>query len=129
MSNPHSGETKMPGSGNSLPTSLYASLLGKLVTILELDPGTTATVQGRQALLQATNDFKSSLAHAKELAVNLPGGELKTSEQDDIINMLEGLKDRRRDQLAHFKSATKLDHVEEDIKMADMDSTASTPTN
>lgn len=53
MSGPNSGETKMPDSGNSLPTSLYASLLGKLVTILELDPGTTATVQGRQALLQA----------------------------------------------------------------------------
>ncbi len=43
----------MPDSGNSLPTSLYASILGKLVAILELDPGTTATVQGRQALLQA----------------------------------------------------------------------------
>lgn len=43
-----------------------------------------------------TNNFKSALAQAKEFAINLPGGELCIKEQDDVIYMLETLRDRKR---------------------------------
>jgi hypothetical protein len=33
---------------------------------------------------------------AKDIALNLPGGELLTREQDEVIDMLEKLKDRKR---------------------------------
>jgi hypothetical protein len=33
---------------------------------------------------------------AKELAIALPGGELVIAEQDEVIAMLEGLKERKQ---------------------------------
>jgi len=47
-------------------------------------------------LFLQTNNFKNAIAQAKEFATNLPGGELLIEEQDDIIQMLETLRDRKR---------------------------------
>ena len=47
-------------------------------------------------LLMKINDFKDSLNRAKEITNGLPGGELLLEEQDDIIAMLEGMRDRKR---------------------------------
>ena len=43
-----------------------------------------------------TNDFKFSLARTKELATRLPGGELTLDEQDEIIQMLEAVRDGKK---------------------------------
>ncbi|KAF8236950.1 hypothetical protein L208DRAFT_1390013 [Tricholoma matsutake] len=83
---------------NPLPSSLYEGLLEKLVIVLELAQKNEGVVtpSAKQAILQATNDFKSALNRAKDLAANLPGGELRIEEQDEIIEMLETLKSRKR---------------------------------
>uniref|UniRef100_A0A0W0F588 Mediator of RNA polymerase II transcription subunit 9 n=1 Tax=Moniliophthora roreri TaxID=221103 RepID=A0A0W0F588_MONRR len=119
-------------STNSLPTALFQSLLSKLVVILELtqNPEGIATPQGKQAILQATNDFKASLMQAKELASSLPGGDLLIEDQDDVIDMLVTLRDRKRDQLADFSnraiSITTTTTTTAEMKM-EIDSMASTP--
>ncbi|KAG6810898.1 hypothetical protein H0H92_009890 [Tricholoma furcatifolium] len=116
---------------NPLPTNLYEGLLLKLVTVLELtqkSEGVT-TPQAKQALLQATNDFKNALHQAKELAAGLPGGEMMVQDQDEVIAMLEKLRDRKRDQLALFADKVLLSSAEfsaQDVKM-EIDSMASTP--
>jgi hypothetical protein len=77
---------------------LYESLLPKLAHILQLtrhSEGVT-TPEAKQALLHATNDFKNTLSQAKDLAANLPGGELTLSEQDEVIRMLEAVRDQKR---------------------------------
>ncbi|KAF8060854.1 hypothetical protein FPV67DRAFT_1673686 [Lyophyllum atratum] len=91
---------------NPLPTSLYESLLLKLVTVLELTQKSEGivTLQAKQALLQATNDFKNSINQAKELAADLPGGEMLVQDQDDVIEMLEKLRERKRERLARFSA-------------------------
>ncbi|KIY61375.1 hypothetical protein CYLTODRAFT_427567 [Cylindrobasidium torrendii FP15055 ss-10] len=123
---------------STLPTSLYASLLSKLVTVLELDPCIALSgQQGRQALLTATNDFKFSLARAKELAAGLPGGELMLEEQDEIIEMLEAVKNGKKAQLEEFAGQVE---AHKDARLilgkpplpgidVDMDSAASTPAS
>ncbi|KAG7450867.1 uncharacterized protein BT62DRAFT_541202 [Guyanagaster necrorhizus] len=80
-------------SSSVLPMSLYEGLLAKLVKILELTqkPEGTATPQAKQALLHA-----SSIAQAKDLAAELAGGELRIDEQDEVIEMLTQLRDRKR---------------------------------
>ncbi|EPQ61149.1 hypothetical protein GLOTRDRAFT_113585 [Gloeophyllum trabeum ATCC 11539] len=112
----------------TLPVSSFDSLLLKLVNVLELSqrPEGTATHQARQALLQATNDFKDSLARARELADGLPGGELLIQEQDELIDMLQSLKEQKRQQLAAFSQKVFVTSKAGDSKM-DLDSTASTP--
>ncbi|KAJ7663046.1 hypothetical protein B0H17DRAFT_1092990 [Mycena rosella] len=89
-----------------LPAALFESLLLKLVAVLELTqrPEGTVTPQAKQAVLQATNDFKSTLTHAKELAAGLPGGELLLADQLEVIAMLTVLRDRKRQQLAEFSA-------------------------
>jgi hypothetical protein len=47
-------------------------------------------------LCPQTNDFKNALNQAKEIAMALPGGELSIEEQDEIISMLENLRDQKR---------------------------------
>ncbi|RDB24646.1 hypothetical protein Hypma_008247 [Hypsizygus marmoreus] len=115
---------------NPLPTSLYESLLLKLVTILELTQKSEgiATPLAKQALLQATNDLKNSINQAKELAGSLPGGEMLVQDQDDVIGMLEQLRDRKREQLAQFAARPLASAAlsTSDIKM-EIDSMASTP--
>lgn len=102
-------------SAESLPVSSFDSLLVKLIVVLKLtqEPDGVVTTQAKQRLLQAvckrnhltshfynlsmqTNDFKGAIAQAKELAENLPGGELMTEDQDDVIQMLQALKERKR---------------------------------
>ncbi|KAF8972511.1 hypothetical protein BDZ97DRAFT_1649490 [Flammula alnicola] len=134
-------------STNVFPISLYEELLPKLVAVLELtqqDAG-MSNPQAKQKLLQATNNFKAAIAQAKDFAINLPGGELVIEEQDDVINMLDTLKERkrqvvssdhpfavvlildklRRTQLAEF-AAKKVISSSSDMKM-EVDSVASTP--
>ncbi|PBK89184.1 hypothetical protein ARMGADRAFT_333546 [Armillaria gallica] len=117
-------------SSSVLPTSLYEGLLAKLVKILELTqkPEGTATPQAKQALLHATNDFKSSIAQAKDLATELPGGELRIDEQDEVIEMLTQLRDRKRQQLEQFSAQTlELSSSSAEMSM-EVDSMASTPS-
>ncbi|PPQ95397.1 hypothetical protein CVT26_008243 [Gymnopilus dilepis] len=115
---------------NVFPVSLYEDLLPKLVAILKLTQQTEgiSNPQAKQALLQATNNFKNAVAQAKEFAVTLPGGELRIDEQEDVIQMLETLKERKRAQLAEF-AARKIASSSSsayDSKM-EIDSVASTP--
>ncbi|KAF8631353.1 hypothetical protein AX15_002439 [Amanita polypyramis BW_CC] len=134
---------------SSLPTDLYQSLLLKLVAILELTRkhDGVITPQAKQSLLQAvglslhcftanrvdhvaqTNDFKKALSQAKELAVSLPGGELVIEEQEQVIQMLEELRDRKKNLLARFSQRPLVSAAKPitDVKM-EIDSTASTPT-
>ncbi|KII94423.1 hypothetical protein PLICRDRAFT_101892 [Plicaturopsis crispa FD-325 SS-3] len=116
-------------SENTLPTSVFGGLLLKLAAILELTqrPEGTVSPQSRQALLQATNDFKNAMAQAKELANTLPGGELLIEEQEEVIDMLERLRDRKRF-LAQFSTRTlSSSSIAGDLTKMDVDSTASTP--
>ncbi|KAH9927447.1 uncharacterized protein BXZ73DRAFT_48789 [Epithele typhae] len=112
-------------------TSLFESLTPKLANVIETatqDQG-PLTPQSKQALVRSTKDFKDSLREANEFASTLPGGELSIEEQDEIIGMLEKLKDRKRRQLAEF--ADKLGSISSSDDPADLrmevDSTASTP--
>ena len=43
-----------------------------------------------------TNGFKDAIAQAKSLTNALPGGELCLDEQDEVINMLERLKQSKK---------------------------------
>ena len=43
-----------------------------------------------------TNEFKEILTKAKLLAANLPGGDMSLSDQDEVIQMLEKLRDYKR---------------------------------
>ncbi|PPQ83186.1 hypothetical protein CVT24_002258 [Panaeolus cyanescens] len=119
----------MSSTSTTLPIALYESLLAKLIAIIELtqQPGGVSNAQGRQRLLQATNEFKNAITQAKDYAVNLPGGELVIEEQDQVIAMLETLKERKRAQLAEF-AARKVfvPQYSQDLKM-EIDSMASTP--
>jgi len=118
----------------TIPSTVYDSLLLKLVAVLELTqkPDGISTPQAKQAVLQATNEFKSLLLHAKTLAVNLPGGELHINDQDDVIEMLTTLRDRKREQLIAFSSKSSQvtssvgSHMMNDLGM-EVDSMASTP--
>ncbi|CCM06339.1 uncharacterized protein FIBRA_08593 [Fibroporia radiculosa] len=110
-------------------TAVYESLVLKLAAVLELAQQSEAalTPQSRQALIQATNDFKESLRQARELADALPGGELSVEEQDDVIEMLEQLKARKRKQLDDFSASVDAISAEDSVNM-EIDSTASTPS-
>jgi hypothetical protein len=100
---------------NPLPAALFESLFLKLIAVLELTqrPEGIVTPQAKQAVLHAvssqrnkvpvpyadihqTNEFKSALNQAKELAVHLPGGELLIDDQTEVIEMLTELRDRKR---------------------------------
>ncbi|KAF7330978.1 Mediator of RNA polymerase II transcription subunit 9 [Mycena venus] len=115
---------------NPLPAALFESLLLKLVAVLELTqrPEGTVTPQAKQAVLHATNEFKSALNQAKELATNLPGGELLIEDQTEVIEMLTELRDRKRQQLAEFATRTLVasSTFSADYRM-EIDSMASTP--
>ncbi|TFK43103.1 hypothetical protein BDQ12DRAFT_674399 [Crucibulum laeve] len=117
------------GTSASIPVGLYESLLEKLVAVLRLtqQPDGVQTPQAKQALLMATNDFRSTLAQAKDVAVNLAGGELMIEDQDDVINMLETLKNRKRAQLAQFSARTLASTSSSADTRMEIDSMASTP--
>lgn len=85
-----------------------------------------ATVEAKQRLLQATNDFKNALAEAREFAANIPGGAFTVEEQDEVLQMLETLRERKRARLAQFSSRNLASHSSLDHRM-EIDSMASTP--
>lgn len=47
-------------------------------------------------LCSQTFELKEALAKAKELANSLPGGELMLEEQDELIRLLESVRDHKR---------------------------------
>ncbi|PCH33229.1 hypothetical protein WOLCODRAFT_147330 [Wolfiporia cocos MD-104 SS10] len=108
-------------------SSVFESLLPKLLVILELTQQSenAATPQTKQAIVQATNDFRETLRQAKEVASTLPGGELSVEEQDEVIEMLEKLKERKRQQLLEFSA--NVHSISTAGVLMDVDSTASTP--
>lgn len=150
-------------------TSLYESLSLKLANVIELaiqDQGSGLTPQLKQALVRSvrttfqpidsvssillqTREFKDGLREANEYAATLPGGEMSVEEQDEVILMLEKLKERKkyaiipriqsisltspvqRKQLAEFADRVgKISTAKPDYKMdykMEVDSTASTP--
>ncbi|KAH6905839.1 hypothetical protein BKA70DRAFT_1152426 [Coprinopsis sp. MPI-PUGE-AT-0042] len=117
----------------SIPSALYETLLLKLTTVLEItreSEGVKVNVEARQRLLTATNDFKNSLLRAKELAENIPGGEFTVEEQDEVVKMLEVLRDRKKARLEQFSARTLASSAHgyghSDAKM-EVDSVASTP--
>ncbi|KAJ7165823.1 hypothetical protein C8R46DRAFT_1096294 [Mycena filopes] len=120
-----------PSDAATLSASLFESLLLKLLAVLELTarPEGTVTPQAKQALLHATNDFKATLARAKTLATHLPGGELRTDEQTEVLGMLTELRDRKRAQLADFSARALASGVNPGAHRPGMevDSVASTP--
>ncbi|KAF8627295.1 hypothetical protein AX17_006340 [Amanita inopinata Kibby_2008] len=115
---------------NALPTELYKGLLLKLVAVLELtqrEDG-VVTAEARQALLQATNDYKNALAQARETALNLPGGELVIEDQNEVIQMLVEMRDRKKNMLARFCQRPLVSVVQPSVNSnVEIDSTASTP--
>jgi len=117
-----------------LPISSFDVLIQKLVAVLELSSsGGELTPQARQALLQSTNDLKDALNQAKSLINALPGGELCLDEQDEVIDMLQRLKQAKKAQLEQLSQYVPSNSVSDspvtdakDIQM-EIDSTASTP--
>lgn len=148
--------------------TLYEGLLVKLVAVLHLVRSSDGanTPNSKQALFQAvshsilhpkspprrltghrqTNNFKSAMNQAREFAITLPGGEMLIEEQDEVIDMLERLRDRKRfvhsglgcamlhyslqtrEQLSHFSDCALSStlNVSDQHKM-EVDSMASTP--
>ncbi|EJD04217.1 uncharacterized protein FOMMEDRAFT_106762 [Fomitiporia mediterranea MF3/22] len=118
-------------SGHSFPDPVFESLLEKLAHVLEVVQNSDSTLdpQTRQAMFKATTAFKDGLVKAKELANTLPGGEMLIKDQDDVIAMLEQLRDQKRDQLSRFSShalSTSGPPKDSQVKM-EVDSTASSP--
>ncbi|KAM5534358.1 hypothetical protein V8D89_011951 [Ganoderma adspersum] len=109
--------------------SLFESLTLKLANVVELatqDQG-SLTPQARQALVRSTKDFKDALKEANECANSLPGGDHSVEEQDEVIEMLEKLKERKRQQLAEFADRVgRISSAQVNMKM-EVDSMASTP--
>ncbi|KAI0321447.1 hypothetical protein OF83DRAFT_1168405 [Amylostereum chailletii] len=115
-------------SNNTLSSAAFESLLLKLLAVLELTqrPQGSSTPQEKQELLRAITDFRDSLNRAKELATALPGGELLIQEQDEIIAMLETMRDKKREQLARFSERV-LQTANVGLTRMEIDSNASTP--
>ncbi|KAH7884042.1 hypothetical protein F5I97DRAFT_1641719 [Phlebopus sp. FC_14] len=121
------------GFDSTLPASLFGSIIPKLVSVLEHTQRSDGAVspQAKQALLQATNEFKNTLAQARGYAGSLRGGELNSQEQDELIVMLEKLKDHKRQELLQF--AQRVEYLssvstQDAVAKIEVDSTASTPS-
>jgi len=121
---------------SSLSVSAFDVLLPKLIAILELTQPSEGdlTPQARQALLQATNEFKEALSKTKSLVNALPGAELLAEDQDEVIDMLGRLRDKKREQLQSFSqyipvaaSSLSVTEAESSELQMEVDSTASTP--
>ncbi|TFK71734.1 hypothetical protein BDN72DRAFT_856031 [Pluteus cervinus] len=112
-----------------LPTALYEGLLKKLVDIIDLvHKGEGATTpQAKQALRNATNELRASFTQAKDIAINLPGGEMLVEEQDDVLEMLTKLRNQKREQLIQFMNRSILSSSANVESKMDIDSMASTP--
>ena len=100
----------------TLPSSVFESLLPKLLSILQVTqrPEGTSNVRNKQDLLQAVSRrnvdrennsyrtctqiqaFREALNNARSTASALPGGEMLIEEQEEIIAMLERLREKKR---------------------------------
>ncbi|KAI0034335.1 hypothetical protein K488DRAFT_84064 [Vararia minispora EC-137] len=118
----------------SLSDVPFDLLVVKLVAILEIAqrPQGTTTPAAKQELRHAVAEFRDMLNRAKEVANGLPGGEMLIEDQDEVINMLEDLRNKKRAQLAQFSerivqgsSAATQSLVQEMVQ--EIDSNASTP--
>ncbi|KAH9005843.1 hypothetical protein EDB86DRAFT_1142773 [Lactarius hatsudake] len=126
----------MSSSNETLPSSAFESLLPKLLTILQVTqrPEGTTNVRNKQDLLQAIQAFREAMSHARDVAGALPGGELLIEEQDEIIAMLERLREKKRLQLQDFSDKV-IDTKGHDVPQygvgqnpqMEVDSNASTP--
>ncbi|KAI0271700.1 hypothetical protein BC834DRAFT_967140 [Gloeopeniophorella convolvens] len=126
--------------GETLPAAAFETLLPKLLAVVEITQRSegTSSVQNKQDLLQAIQTFRESLAHAREIAQALPGGELLVEEQDEVIAMLERLRAKKRQQLREFaeRAIDTQGHVgapyvgagAQSSARMEVDSNASTPT-
>ncbi|EGO19487.1 hypothetical protein SERLADRAFT_442964 [Serpula lacrymans var. lacrymans S7.9] len=115
----------LPGSGD--PAGNRAAMASAACIYHQVALEGTATPQAKQALLHATNDFKSTLNQAKELANVLPGGEMLVDEQDDVIEVLERIREHKRQQLVEFASRALTSPAQGVSAKMEIDSTASTP--
>jgi len=113
------------------PISLFEELLPKIVEVLELIQQTAGLTsqQAKQKLLQSTNAFKNAISQAKDIAVKLPGGELTIEQQDEIIRLLERLRELKRVQLAEFASKNVVAKPSTGQFKMEVDSLASTPAS
>ncbi|THH05561.1 hypothetical protein EW145_g4702 [Phellinidium pouzarii] len=110
---------------------VFESLLKRLAHALEVTQNSDSTLnpQTRQAIFQATTSLNDGLARAKDIANTLPGGEMLIEEQNDVIAMLERLRDLKQAQLAQFSErvlATAGASAEQQARI-EVDSTASSP--
>jgi len=114
----------------SFPDPVFESILEKLVRTIEITQRSESTLnsQARQALFQSTTEVKEGLAKAKRLANSLPGGELLIEEQNEVIDMLEKLRDLKQAQIGSFstRALSTTMAIDESTKM-EIDSTASSP--
>ncbi|KIM50973.1 hypothetical protein SCLCIDRAFT_1224966 [Scleroderma citrinum Foug A] len=118
------------GPTTTLPESLFEQIIPRLLAVLDHTQrsDSTATPQAKQALLQATNDYKNTLSQAKEYAAHLPGGELNADEQKALIDMLERLREHKKQQLSIFSErVSSVLSSSGQSEMVEIDSTASTP--
>ncbi|TDL28875.1 hypothetical protein BD410DRAFT_824454 [Rickenella mellea] len=117
-------------SSNALPTAAFDGLIENLAHVLEVTQNSQPqSHEARLALFLATTAFKDGITQAKDLATALPGGELLIEEQNQVIAMLEELRDRKRQQLAELSMcalSTSSGQSTQDMKM-EIDSTASSP--
>jgi len=104
VSTPEHCPTSSMSDPNALPTENFEILLPRLITILELVQQSNASQIGQHRLLisQATNDLKEHLRKAKEIVDGLPGGDMLIEDQDEVIAMLEKMRDQKRAQLEYF---------------------------
>ncbi|KAL4068968.1 hypothetical protein J3A83DRAFT_4247329 [Scleroderma citrinum] len=113
-----------------LPESLFEQIIPKLITVLRHTQRSDSTVtpQAKQALLQATNDYKNTLLQAKEYSAHLPGGELNAEEQKALIKLLERLHEHKKQQLLAFSErVSNVLSSSGQGETVEIDSTASTP--
>ncbi|KAI6104755.1 hypothetical protein EDD16DRAFT_1841458 [Pisolithus croceorrhizus] len=105
-------------------------IVPKLIAVLEYTQvsGSNLTPQTTQALLQATNDYKNVLLQARKYAATLPGGELNAEDQEELIAMLERLRDHKKSQLAEFSERVSNMLSSAESERVEIDSTASTPS-
>ncbi|KAI6043777.1 hypothetical protein EDC04DRAFT_2890462 [Pisolithus marmoratus] len=105
-------------------------IIPKLIAVLEHTQmsGSNPTPQTTQGLLQATNEYKNTLLQAKKYAATLPGGELNVADQEELIAMLERLRDHKKQQLADFSERVSSMLRTARSDRVEIDSTASTPS-
>ncbi|GJJ09552.1 hypothetical protein Clacol_003775 [Clathrus columnatus] len=73
----------------------YKNLLPALADVIDTSQKQD-DVASKQDLLAATNKFRDLLVTLKRTALNLPGGDMSLVDQDQVIKVLEQLRDYKR---------------------------------